>query len=94
MRGAGRITAQGAQQFYDFTTTPGSRVSIEGKCSQTCPNLEVRVTTDGDTGRIGLVGLDHLNFDWKVPFGGKYTIQVRSAGYIGNYAFTASEAKP
>jgi RHS repeat-associated protein len=93
-RGAGRITAQGAQQFYDFTATPGSRVSIEGKCSQTCPNLEVRVTTYGDTSRIGLVGLDHLNFDWKVPSRDKYTIQVRSAGYIGNYAFTASEAKP
>jgi hypothetical protein len=93
-RGAGRITAQGAQQFYDFTAPPGSRVSIEGKCSQPCPNLEIRVTTGGDTTRLGLIGLDHLNFDWKVPSGGKYTIQVRSNGYTGDYAFTASEAKP
>jgi hypothetical protein len=38
--------------------------------------------------------LDHLNFDWKVPSGGKYTIEVRSDGYTGDYAFTASEAKP
>jgi hypothetical protein len=94
MRGAGRITAQGAQQSYDFTTTPGSRVSIKGKCSQACPNLEIRVTTGGDTSRFGLLGLDHLNFEWKVPAGGKYTIQVRSDGYTGDYAFAASEAKP
>ena len=93
-RGAGRITAQGAQQFYDFTAAPGSRVSIEGKCSQPCPNLEIRVMKVGDTTRLGLIGLDHLNFDWKVPSGGKYTIQVRSDGYTGDYAFTASEAKP
>jgi hypothetical protein len=93
-RGTGRITAQGAQQFYDFTATPGSRIVIQGKCSQPCPNLDIKVMTSGDTSRVGLVGLDHLNFDWKVPSGGKYTIQVRSTGYIGNYAFTASEAKP
>jgi hypothetical protein len=93
-RGAGRITALGAEQFYDFTAPAGSRVSIEGKCSQPCPNLEIRVTTDGDTTLLGLLGLDHLNFDWRVPSGGQYTIQVRSTGYIGNYAFTASEAKP
>jgi hypothetical protein len=93
-RGAGRITALGAQQFYDFTAPAGSRVSIEGKCSQPCPNLEIRVTTDGDTTLLGLLGLDHLNFDWRVPSGGQYTIQVRSTGYIGNYAFTATEAKP
>ncbi len=92
-RGTGRITAQGAQQFYDFTTTPGSRVSIEGECSQPCLNLEIRVTTGGDASRLGFLGLDHLNFEWKIPAGGKYTIQVRSTGYIGNYAFTASEAK-
>ena len=92
-RGTGRITAQGAQQFYDFTTTPGSRVSIEGECSQPCPNLEIRVTTGGDASRLGFLGLDHLNFEWKIPAGGKYTIQVRSTGYIGNYVFTASEAK-
>jgi RHS repeat-associated protein len=93
-RGAGRITALGAEQFYDFTAPAGSRVSIEGKCSQPCPNLEIRVTTDGDTTLLGLLGLDHLNFDWRVPSGGQYTIQVRSTGYIGNYAFTATEAKP
>jgi len=92
--GAGRITAQGALQLYDFTATPGARVSIQAKCSQPCPNLEIRVTTAGDTGRIGFLSFDHLNFEWKVPAGGKYTIQVRSAGYIGNYAFTASEAEP
>jgi hypothetical protein len=93
-RGAGRITAQGAEQFYDFTAPAGSRVSIEGKCSQPCPNLEIRVTTDGDTTLLGLLGLEHLNFDWRVPSGGQYAIEVRSTGYIGNYAFTASEAKP
>ena len=93
-RGTGRITAQGAQQFYDFSATPGSRIFIEGKCSQPCPNLGIKVTTGGDTSGSGLLGLDHLKFDWKVPSGGKYTIQVRSDGYIGNYAFTASEVKP
>jgi len=93
-RGTGRITAPGSQQFYDFTASPGSRVSIAGKCSQPCPNLEIKVTTASDTSRFGLLALDHLNFDWKVPSGGKYTIEVRSDGYTGDYAFTASEAKP
>jgi RHS repeat-associated protein len=92
-RGAGHITAQGAQQFYDFTATPGSKVLVEGKCGTPCPNLGIRVTSIGDTGSRGFLGLDHLNFDWRLPAGGQYTIQVRSDGYVGDYSFAASQAK-
>ncbi len=92
-KGAGHITAQGAQQFYDFAATPGSFVHIEGKCIPACSNLEIRATSIGDHGRLGSLGLDHVNFDWKLPSGGRYTIQVRSNGYVGSYAFSASQTK-
>lgn len=92
--GVGHITGQGAEQFYDFTANPGSAVHLEGKCGGSCPKLEVRATSLGDTGRLGYLGLDHLNFDWKLPASGKYTIQVRSTGYVGDYSFTASQAQP
>lgn len=92
-RGAGRIAAQGAQQSYDFEASPGSQVHVEGKCGTPCPNLGIRVTQVGDNGGIGFLGLDHLNFAWKMPRVGKYTIQVRSGGYVGSYSFTAYETK-
>jgi len=90
---AGHITGKGAQQFYYFTATPGSSVHIEGRCNPACPNLEIRATAIGDNGRLGFLGLDHLNFDWKLSSGGKYTVQVRSVGYVGAYSFTAYETK-
>ena len=92
-KGAGQITAQGAQQFYDFAAPPGSSVHIEGKCIPACPNLGIRATSVADNGRLGFLNLDRVNFDWKVPAGGRYTIQVRSNGYVGNYAFSASQTK-
>ena len=92
-KGAGHITAQGAQQFYDFAAAPGSAVHIEGKCIPACPNLEIRATSAGDNSRLGFLPLDHLNFDWKLSSGGKYTVQVRSVGYVGNYTFNVSQIK-
>ena len=92
-QGAGRITAPGAQQFYDFTGRPGSVVHLEGKCAQPCPNLVVRVTKVGDSSRLGFVDLMNMKQDWTLPAGTDYTIQVRSNGYTGGYAFTASTAQ-
>jgi hypothetical protein len=92
-KGAGHITAQGAQQFYDFAAAPGSAVHIEGKCIPACPNLEIRATSAGDNSRLGFLPLDHLNFDWKLSSGGKYTVQVRSVGYVGNYTFNVSQIR-
>jgi RHS repeat-associated protein len=92
-REAGHVSAQGAQQFYDFDGSSGSQVHVEGRCSAPCPHLGIRVTPVGDNGRIGFLPLDHLNFDWKLLPGGKHTIQVRSDGYVGAYAFTAYEEK-
>jgi hypothetical protein len=51
------------------------------------------VTTGDDRSGVGFVGLDHLNLDWNVHSEGKYTIEVRSSGYIGDYAFSASGEK-
>ena len=90
-RGAGRITAQGAQQFYDFTAKPGTVVHIESKCS--CSNLSIRAVSAGDTTRFGYLDLTNINDDWKLPEGGKYTIQVRSNGYTGAYTFTATQGE-
>lgn len=92
-RGAGRIAAQGAQQFFDFTANPGTLVHIEGKCA--CPNLAIRAVSVGDDSRFGYWDLS-ANFkdDWKLPAGGKYTIQVRSNGFTGDYSFAASFAQP
>jgi len=59
-QGVGRITAPGAQQFYDFTGRQGSVVHLEGKCAQPCPNLVVRVTKAGDSSRLGFVDLMNL----------------------------------
>jgi hypothetical protein len=92
-QGVGRITAPGAQQFYDFTGRQGSVVHLEGKCAQPCPNLVVRVTKAGDSSRLGFVDLMNLKQDWTLPAGTGYTIQVRSNGYTGGYAFTASPAQ-
>jgi hypothetical protein len=89
-QGAGRLTAAGAQQFYDFTGRQGSAVHIEGKCAQPCRNLVVRVTKTGDSSQRGFFDLMNMNQDWILPAGTDYTIQVRSNGYTGDYAFTAS----
>jgi hypothetical protein len=38
-----------------------------------------------------------LNFthgDWTLPAGGKYTIQVRSNRYVGDYSFGATQVQP
>jgi hypothetical protein len=85
--GAGHISDPGAQHLYDFTAVPGTVVHIESKCS--CVGLSVRATSVGDTSRFGFWELNRLKNDWKVPEGGRYTIQVRSNGYTGDYAFTA-----
>jgi RHS repeat-associated protein len=91
-QGAGRITAAGEQQFYDFSGRPGSVVHLEGKCAQPCPNLVVRVTKAGDSGERGFLDLMNMKQDWVLPAGTDFTIQVRSNGYRGGYAFTAGEA--
>ena len=92
-RGAGRITAQGAEQFFDFTASPGTLVHIESKCS--CPNLAIRAVSVGDNGRFAYMDLfANSKDDWKLPAGGKYTMQVRSNGFTGDYSFAASFAQP
>lgn len=88
-RAAGRITTSGAQQFYDFSAPASATVHIEGKCSAPCAKLSVRATAIGDDG-ARFFDLNYLKNDWKLPSGGKYTIQVRSNGYVGEYGFTAS----
>jgi hypothetical protein len=72
----------------------GASVHIEGKSGTRCTSLEIRATSTGDNSRLAFLSLDHLNFDWKLPSGGRYTIQVQSNGYVGDYSFSASESKP
>ncbi|HKS68369.1 MAG TPA: RHS repeat-associated core domain-containing protein [Candidatus Acidoferrales bacterium] len=91
-RGAGRVAAAGAQQFYDFTAKPGAAVHIATKCGGACQNLLIRATRAGDSSTYGFWDLNFANGDWKLPDGGKYTIQVRSMGYVGEYGFVATEA--
>lgn len=88
-RGSGRISAEGAQQFYDFSAPAGATVHIEGKCTVPCPKLSIRASGMGDDS-ARFFDLNFLKNDWKLPSGGKYTIQVRSNGYVGEYGFTAS----
>ncbi|HSB75542.1 MAG TPA: hypothetical protein VLC12_07830, partial [Terriglobales bacterium] len=59
-RGAGRITARGAQQFYDFTSRAGMTVHIEGKCATPCPNLVIRATSVGDNSRFSYFEVNRL----------------------------------
>jgi PAS fold len=61
---------------------------------QLCPNLAVRATSVGDNSRFGYFDLNYLKGDWKLPAGGRYTVQVRSTGYTGNYSFTATQVVP
>ena len=91
---AGRITAEGAQQFYDFSAPAGVTVHIEGKCvTASCPNLAIRASGVADDS-ARFFDFNYLTNDWKLPAGGEYTIQVRSNGYVGPYSFTASAATP
>lgn len=87
--GSGHITVAGAQQFYDFSAPTGATVHIEGKCTTPCLKLSIRATAIGDDA-ARFLDLNYLKSDWKLPSGGKYTIQVRSNGYVGGYGFTAS----
>jgi RHS repeat-associated protein len=93
-RGAGHVTAAGEQQFYDFTANPGTTVHIEGKCGGSCPKLGIRATRDSDTSDYGFWDLNFTHGDWTLPAGGKYTIEVRSNRYTGDYSFTASVGQP
>lgn len=97
-RGAGEISAEYEQQFYDFTAKPGTKVHIEGTCGVNCSErlgsrLQIRATKVGDTSDYGFGGLYFTKGDWTLPEGGKYTIQVRSNGYVGAYSFTVSQAE-
>ena len=90
---AGRITTEGAQQFFDFTASPGTVVHIQSKCS--CSRLWIRAVAVDDGSNGGYRDLDPgFSSDWVLPRGGKYTIQVRSNGYTGDYGFAASVAPP
>lgn len=92
-RGAGHVSAAGEQQFYDFTATPGATVHIEGKCGGSCPKLSIRAAKAGDTGDYAFWDLNFTHGDWKLPAGGKYTIQVRSNRYVGDYSFSATQGQ-
>ena len=92
-KGAGHVSAPGAEQFYDFTASPGTVVHIEGKCSTPCPNLVIRVADLNDASSNGFWDLGITRNDWTVPPNGKYAIQIRSNGYVGDYGFTASRAE-
>lgn len=92
--GAGRVSAAGAEQFYDFTAQSGSLVHIEGKCTPPCPKLLIRAVAVTDTSGYGYWDLDSAKNDWTLPPGGRYTIQVQSTGYVGDYSFTASQTEP
>jgi hypothetical protein len=94
--GSGRMIAKGEQQFYDFNSTQGNKVQIEGKCAAPCPNLDLRVISINEhvSFRYGALALNKLNYEWTLPAGGRYTIQVRSTGYTGEYSFSASEVQP
>ena len=48
------------------------------------------MTRAGDSSRLGFGELMNMKQDWTLPAGTEYTIQVRSNGYGGGYAFTAS----
>ena len=89
-RTAGRIGSPGQQQFFDFSARSGATVNIQGKCGGSCPNLVIRATPRGDLTGYNYFDLNSANGDWKLPDGGKYTIEVRSNGYTGNYSFAAS----
>ena len=71
----------------------GSVVHIEGKCSRPCAGLALRVTTAGDSSRLGFGELMNMKQDLTLPAGTEYTIQVRSNGYASGYAFTASPSQ-
>ncbi|HEU5334967.1 MAG TPA: hypothetical protein VFU27_03335, partial [Terriglobales bacterium] len=90
-RGAGHVSAAGEQQFYDFTASPGASVHIEGKCGGSCPKLSIRATKVGDTSDYAFWDLNFTHGDWKLPEGGKYTIQVRSNRYVGDYSFSVTQ---
>jgi RHS repeat-associated protein len=94
-RGAGRILAKGEQQFYEFNATQGTKIQIAGKCTASCPGLDVRVVSADEhvSFRYGAMALNKLMYEWILPAGGKYTIQVRSTGYTGEYSFSASEVQ-
>ena len=89
----GHITVPGAQQSFDFTAKPGTIVRIAGNCPSPCSNLMVRATRAGDSSASYFFPLNTSN-EWKLPDGGKYAIQVRSNGYVGDYSFAASETMP
>jgi len=93
-RGAGHVTAAGEQQLYDFTATSGTTVHIEGKCGGSCPKLDIRATIPGDTSDHLFWDLNYTHGDWTLPAGGKYTIQVRSNRYVGDYSFSAAPGQP
>ena len=92
--GAGHVSAAGEQQFYDFTANPGTTVHIEGKCGGTCPKLVIRATKAGDSSDYAFWDLNFTHGDWKLPDGGKYTIQVRSNRYVGDYSFSVTPGQP
>jgi hypothetical protein len=92
--GAGHVSAAGEQQFYDFTAAPGTTVHIEGKCGGSCPKLVIRATKAGDTSDHLFWDLNFTHGDWTLPAGGKYTIQVRSIRYVGDYSFSATQVQP
>jgi RHS repeat-associated protein len=89
-RGPGSISAKGARQFFDFSTNAGTVVHVEGRC-KTCAHLLVRVSRIGDTSDFGFVDVNYLKHDWTLPSSGAYTIEISSAGFVGEYGFTASQ---
>ncbi|MGE5725302.1 MAG: hypothetical protein ACM34G_09020, partial [Acidobacteriota bacterium] len=93
-RGAGHVSAAGEQQFYDFTAASGTTVHIEGRCGGSCPKLLIRATKVGDTSDHLFWDLNFTHGDWTLPDGGKYTIQVRSNRYVGDYSFSAAPGQP
>jgi hypothetical protein len=52
----------------------------------------IRATSVGDLSANFFFDLNSTNGDWTLPEGGKYMIEVRSNGYVGNYSFIATEA--
>jgi hypothetical protein len=83
------MTSQGEQHFYDFTASAGTTLHIESKCY--CANLMVRATRAGDASRFGFQELNRLSDDWTLPSGGRYTLQLRSDGFTGDYSFSVSQ---
>ncbi len=94
IRGTGRIAAQGGAQLYDFSAPAGMVVHLEGNCSSPCPKLRARIARVGDSTDAGFGDLTIMKADWPLPPGNRYTVEVRSAGYVGSYGFKASIAAP